>query len=419
MLTRPANRQVINGRWYDRLLDPIADAIESDGATVLQFEYRTADSDYRLPRFRPATPIRAAVTRRKIAAALQPLTVPRLDGFEDFVKSVRLHQPSIRVPSPRGVAHYMRATDLIARHFEHVLERSQARIALTCVYYTQVGMALCLAARRRNIPAVDVQHGVTAGNFAYDGWSRFPPDGFSLLPSVFWCWSEDDARAVNGWPREMAARHRTVVGGHPWFAVWGSDQPIARAVERAVPDRGDASVVVLVTLSWSSGLLDRLKRVIEQSPSSWTWWIRLHPLMDRDRAAIATWAAGQAARVRVDEATDLPLPLLLEHADVHVTHNSSVIQEAARAGTPSVVIDSRALDVYTREISSGWAVFADEPAAIHAAISHQAERRATLPPRSAYPSWTEMTRVVHDLLRQPAACRDTASAASSPTVAPA
>jgi len=415
-LSRPANRQILNGRWYDRLLDPIADALEMEGSRVLQLEYRTAGSTYRLPRYRPAVPIRAAVTRRNMAAALHFTASPRLDGFDEFVRSVRRSHPAIRVPSARGVARHAHAVDLIARDFERIIEGVRARIVFSCVYYTKVGMALCLAAHRRSIPVVDVQHGVTAGNFAYDGWSRFPTDGFSLLPSVFWCWSDEDARAVNGWPAHVRSRHRAVVGGHPWFAVWGSGQSPVRPLDGLVPDRGGAPLAVLVTLSWSSGLSERLKQVIAQSPPSWRWWLRLHPLMDRARPDAVAWSQTLGGRVVVEQATDLPLPLLLERADVHLTHNSTVVQEAARVGTPSVVIDSRALDVYTDELASGWAVFADEPVTICEAIASQAARRASLAPCSPYPGWTELTRVAHDLIRQTPSCPDTAPAASSPTV---
>ena len=122
-------------------------------------------------------------------------------------------------------------------------------------------------------------------------------------------------------------------------------------------------------------------------------------------------------RADVDASTDLPLPLLIEAADVHVTHNSTVVQEAARLGTPSVVIDARALDVYADELASGWATFASEAPAIVSAILEQHRRRASLDPLSPYPSWADMTRVVRDLVAESASCHATAHAASSPTPA--
>jgi hypothetical protein len=286
------------------------------------------------------------------------------------------------------------------------------------VYYTLVGMAFCLAARRAGIHAVDVQHGVTAGNPAYDGWSRVPDEGFEVLPSRFWCWSETDARPVRGWPAAAERHHRAFVGGHPWLALWQSDHPLAAGLRARVPDRKGSSRAVLVTLNWSSGFSDRLMALMRSAPDDWVWWIRLHPLMAREREAIRSWCASQMpGRAEVDAPSDLPLPLLIEAADVHVTHNSTVIQEAARLGTPSVVIDARALDVYADELASGWAMFADEVPAIVAAVRAQHRRRASLAPLSPYPSWTDMTRVVRDLIAESGSCFTTVPAASSPTPA--
>jgi hypothetical protein len=140
--------------------------------------------------------------------------------------------------------------------------------------------------------------------------------------------------------------------------------------------------------------------------------------MGREREAIRSWCLSHmGTRAEVDSATDLPLPLLIEAADVHVTHNSTVIQEAARLGTPSVVIDARALDVYAAELSSGWAVFAGDVPAVGAAILEQRGRRRSLIPLTPYPSWTDMTRVVRDLIAESGSCFTTVPAASSPTPA--
>jgi hypothetical protein len=245
-----------------------------------------------------------------------------------------------------------------------------------------------------------------------------PDEGFALLPSRFWCWSEADAAPVRGWPAAADRYHRAFVGGHPWLALWQSDQPLAVGLRAQGPDRQGATLAVLVTLNWSSGFSDRLKVIMQSAPRDWVWWIRLHPLMSRERDAIRSWCLSHVGtRAEVDAATDLPLPLLIEAADVHVTHNSTVIQEAARLGTPSVVIDARALDVYADELSSGWAVFAAEVPAVGEAILEQRRRRPTLHPLTPYPSWADMTRVVRELVAETVSCPATAPAASSPTPA--
>jgi hypothetical protein len=417
-LGRPANRQWLDGCWYDRLFDPIADILEADGLRGLHLEYRPTGSAYLAPRYRPAIAVRGAVSRRNVVAALASVRPAHLERFDAFTRTVKAACPGVAPVSAVWVARQARSVDLVARYFERLMRRSGARVACCSVYNTLVGMAFCLAARRSGIPAVDVQHGVTAGNPAYEGWSRVPEDGFALLPSHFWCWSETDARPVRGWPSGAAERHRAFVGGHPWLALWRSARPLAAALRARLPDRGGASLAVLVTLNWSSGFSDRLTALMRSAPRDWTWWIRLHPLMTRERAAIRSWCASEMpGRADVDAATDLPLPLLVEAADVHVTHNSTVIQEAARLGTPSVAIDARAIDVYADELASGWAVFAGDTPAIVEAVRSQQRHRSTLTPLAPYPSWADMTRVVRDLVAGSGSCLATARAASSPTPA--
>jgi hypothetical protein len=417
-LGRPANRQQLEGRWYDRIFDPIAEILEADGLRSLHLEYRPTGARHLTPRYRPALAVRSAVTRRNVVAAVKSIRPARLEGFDAFTRLVKETHPNVLPVSPLWVARQARSVELVARYFERLMRTSGARVACCSVYYTLVGMAFCLAARRAGIPAVDVQHGVTAGNPAYDGWSAVPDHGFALLPSLFWCWSETDTRPVRGWPASAQVHHRAFVGGHPWLALWRSAQPLAARLCAHVPDRKGASLALLVTLNWSSGFSERLMSLMRSAPRDWTWWIRLHPLMARDREAIRSWCVSHVpGRAEVDAATDLPLPLLIEAADVHITHNSTVTQEAARLGTPSVVIDARALDVYADELSSGWAVFADTPPAIASAILEQSRRRATLVPPAPYPSWTDMTRVVRDLVAESGSCLATAPAASSPTPA--
>lgn len=415
MLTRPANRQFIDGAWYDRLFDPITDVFETAGLSALHLEHRPVGVSHRTPRFRPAFITRPAVTRRNVVAALRTVRGARLDGFEAFAQAVDKAHPTIRGVSPLWVARQAQSVELVARFFGGILEDSQARLAFCSVYYTVVGMAFCLAARRHGVPSVDVQHGVTAGNPAYDGWSQFPEGGYELLPDYFWAWSREDAAPVNSWPEPARRHHRTLVGGHPWLALWGTAHPTVARSRTRLPPRSTDGVTVLVTLTWSSGFSDLLKTLLREAPVDWTWWIRLHPLMERERAAIRSWCAAHArGRAWVDGPTDLPLPLLLEAADVHVTHNSSVVQEAARTGRPSVVIDPHALDVYA-ELGSGWAVFADTPAAIVDAVRRQQGAAGSLRPLAPYPSWAEMAAAVHGLLDRSNPCLATAAAASFPT----
>lgn len=415
ILTRPANRQPIDGQWYDRLFDPLTDIFESGGWNVLHLEHRSNGSLHHTPRYRPALVTRSAVTRRNVLAALRSLRGLRLDGYDAFAWAVSQDHPGVAAPSPVWVARRARSVGRAARFFEDVLRRASARLALCSVYYTLVGGAFCLAARRAGIPAVDVQHGVTLGNPAYEGWTRFPAGGYAVLPAWFWSWSEADAAPVASWPEGARPHHRTIPGGHPWMARWEAAHPIGRASALRLPPRAVEGVTVLVTLTWSSGFSDILQRLVREAPAAWRWWIRLHPLMTRQRREVQAWCDAHArGRAWVEAPSDLPLPLLLTHADVHLTHNSSVVQEAARAGLPSVVVDPHALDVYP-ELHSGWAVFAADTRAALDALASRGAAVTPLPRLAPYPSWSALSEAVRQLMTLSPSCPATASAASCPT----
>jgi hypothetical protein len=398
--TRPANRQRLESGWYDRFFDPLGEILATQSRRALALEKPDRSGLHRFPRHGPSMLVRWAVRRREWAATLDVVSKrpEPVAGYADLQRDLNAIFPDVEVPSWGKLMREVRYVRRLERWFGDILDRSGARAVLATYYYNPMVMALCLAAHARGVPSVDVQHGVTRQNPAYEGWTAFPEGGYPLLPSHFWCWSEDDAEPVRGWPDPVRAAHRTIVGGHPWMAFWqGSSALIDPYRERAAALRGDG-LNVLVSLTWSARLSPLLRALLRASPADWSWWVRLHPLMDADRAEIqALCAADCAARVIVDAPSDLPLPLLLDQADVHVTHNSSVVQEATAMGLPSVVIDEKARAMYPRPIASGWARCEVEPDSILRAVRDQAEARSGLPGSEPYPSWDAMARAVNAL----------------------
>jgi len=59
--------------------------------------------------------------------------------------------------------------------------------------------------------------------------------------------------------------------------------------------------------------------------------------------------------VDIDECTDLPLHALLSHTDVHLTHSSSTVIEAAQFGVRSVVTSAYGAELFTPAIDAGMA----------------------------------------------------------------
>ena len=88
------------------------------------------------------------------------------------------------------------------------------------------------------------------------------------------------------------------------------------------------------------------------------FWVRLHPMMLNEREAVRA-ALGDAARFVLDEPTDLPLHALFPLVEVHLTHSSSTVIEAAQSGIRSVISSAWGAELYSEYTRSGFAEVAD------------------------------------------------------------
>lgn len=381
-------RQRLDGSFYDMFCDPIADELERDGLRCLSLESAPLPARYRLPRHRASVLIQPeyvlANVKSQIGRSIKTWGPTRLQGYPELQSELRTTGTGVVAPSEVSLALQTARIQWLSSYFGVVLSRVQPRVAMSVCYYGDLGWAFNLAARRAGVLSVDLQHGGLEGNFAYDAFSSLPEDGFELLPDVFWCWSQRDAAVIQGWPSRPSKRHIALIGGQPWTCLWRDDSSeiVARTMARVDGMRMQAGeCVVLLTLQWDQGLTDLMKQAICAAPGDLRFWIRLHPHMDSERAAIKAWVAIHAAgRCLVDEPTDLPLPVLLRRVDVHCTRHSTVVQEAAAAGVPSVILDEAGLDWYRAEREAGWVSLARDPAAVIAAIAEVRNRpRPDLP----------------------------------------
>jgi hypothetical protein len=146
----------------------------------------------------------------------------------------------------------------------------------------------------------------------------------------------------------------------------------------------DADLTVLVTLQTGvTAPLDLgvLSPAMETSPTTWRWWVRSHPTMsDAELSrALALLPTGRVSRADVEWVTELPLPALLRHTDVHVTVDSTVVLEAKAFGVPSVVLSVDAPHYHPQLAASGWIALARNPEELQRKITEQRERARSLP----------------------------------------
>ena len=114
---------------------------------------------------------------------------------------------------------------------------------------------------------------------------------------------------------------------------------------------------MLVTLQFGlspAEQLEPLANLLQEAGSRLCFWVRLHPAMLERRNEIrARLCSGST--VEIDECSDLPLQALLPYCDLHLTHSSSTVIEAAQFGVPSVLTTAYGGELFAPLVAAGHA----------------------------------------------------------------
>ena len=394
----------LQGQAFDVVADPLAEVISATGLKVRTWYTTYACPEPRhtdgvLVQWRLDTAQLAKVFDRRWIR--EESTDPA--GYAEFLEALRVAGVAHEAVAVERVAGLASRIALMATRFETWLHAASPRLVFVNCYYSLEGAALMLACKRCGIMSIDMQHGVQGNlHFAYGAWANVPHEGYDLLPDRFWCWSETEVRTIRSWTDERNGHHVPMLGGNLWLDMWRdegaalvktSDEAV-RAIVRI------GTCVVLVTLQWGmtdETFLDPLIKLMVDAGESWTWWIRLHPVMSTRRGEIAQMLLRRGLKhALIDEPSDIALPALLRHAGVHLTHSSSATLEAAEFGVATVVASSYGAACFPELVRDGVVMAVESLSSELAlpALLAQSTRRRKNSVRTAGPA----IAVLNDLL---------------------
>lgn len=370
-------------RWVERFCEPLmqvaADLHKSMDFWVPSHAYERA---YRTaPRF-VQWRIDAANVRALLRGKLlpPPANLPGNPEVMDWLTRAGWNAEQLHPSRVISLGCRVRA---IADMYKAMLRRVRPSVGFIVSYYGVEGMAFVLACRESQVLSVDLQHGVQGElHPAYGSWPEPPGRTFALLPDRFWVWSEWEADVIRRWSGTTS--HAPVVGGNPWNLVWNDAHPMTGLQDaldraRALKARARNAPVILVTLQFGlldSEQLDPLLELMAATGQRFVYWVRLHPCMLERREEIRSKLGTRAATVELDEPTDVPLPALLRHVDVHLTNSSSVVIEAAQFGVPSVITSKFGEELFTPLYEAGAArTETGDAGALQRALSEASEAR--------------------------------------------
>lgn len=354
----------IDCAWQDRFGEALIAALEKQGTEtfVMQSGYLN-----RLPWKRPTF----AANRIEAAGWLKsrrhrfPLELP--DHAEVLQVLAKNGHPA---PSLRRSTLVKRARLLCgtAAEFEVLLETVEPALAFVVTWYAGLGPAFALACRRRGILCVDLQHCPQDGAHKAYTWFALPPNGYKMLPAVFWNWTIRDHDNIQSWAGRLAQPwHRGFHGGHLQIRHFIGDVQTRRtalpesAIQAGAGRNFEREILIaLQPIPGNRHIWEALAAQIEQSPLTWRWWIRRHPAsLPRQDAEFGRLLSLRGANIVTDGASELTLPDLLERVDVVLSLASGASAEAAMFGVPALFLSTAAGDHFSGMIARGEARIID------------------------------------------------------------
>jgi hypothetical protein len=365
VITQSSHRTNLAGVKYDRICQPLIDAIEALGKSTLTIETLGSSTQYQVPKSDPALYIQPVVEFVRWFAFMTSKLVPgtqmakELSGLYAYLDEKGCG--SVRMRSMRYLLFQLEMIRILSALFAVQLQNWRPRAVMIAEYYNIVSFAMTFACRRAGIPVVEIQHGVQGTyHAAYGSWKHVPENGYNVVPNVFLSWSDLERNAIEQWAGEAFRHPACFTTGNLWLNGWksnayGPTDSWMREI-RSVRDGSGRPNLAVFTSTLIEDYSDVVLEAIARTADDTTWWIRVHPSYMSDLQQIDSIVSSSGLRnAYVDRTLSIPLPVLLSAADVNVTSFSTTTIEAATVGTPTVLTHPLAEKLFESEIQSGIA----------------------------------------------------------------
>ena len=377
------SRVLIDKKWYNRHCRPFIDYFNNKDIKTISLE---KSHRYLIPRSYKSIYIQLRLDYELMKSMFivnKKIKKIKLEDYDKFLKYLNDKKLNIPIPDINRLKIIVLAVNSYSNYFTQILNITKPAIGFTVSYHNPVCMAFNLSCRRFGIPSIDIQHGVQGDyNAGYGRWLRVPVAGYELLPSIFWCWSKDEADSIEKWSKKVQASHKAIVGGNLFLDLWRvSGSKLAKKHDREflkINNAVNKYKNILVTLSADDNIkfINDIVPVMNELKNDYKWWIRLHPCSMQKKDEInKILIDSKLINFDIDNATDFPLYALLRHMDLHITQSSAAVFEAESFGVPSIVTSYDAKSYFSKQILKGTAIYANNAETIKKILTGQLQTK--------------------------------------------
>jgi hypothetical protein len=281
--------------------------------------------------------------------------------FKSELDKIRTNYPVLVdfVPSLKYLSRHISMSRSFTNLMEEYLWIIDPKMVFLTHYNSHLATSLIYAAKKLGIPVFDVQHGVINNLHPSYSFVNRKIYGLNSIPDAFLIKDVFSYKVLINWipankiyllPNELQA---SVLGS---FAGLGKD--FLESLQSSIKGRK----LILFTLSWENGINDLLEEIVNSSRDIAFFIFRLHPSTPLWEEKIIRKLISNIIpedHYRIHSAKEIPLNVLLELVDLHITECSSVVIDALQFGKKSVIISKIGLEYYKELIASGHIIFTE------------------------------------------------------------
>ncbi len=274
----------------------------------------------------------------------------KYDCFIDQISNSSLFSQTFKTDLSKGEK-YIKNKSYFAEYlfFKFILSIIKPKAVFGLCFYHGSIMALFAASKELNIPTIEIQHGpVSSLHPAYSKWSNVPKTGYDMLPEIFWAWDEESKKDILS---GLGSNKMTQVEnyGNPWHQYWFRNNLKG---ESALKGKN----VILYTMQPLENYLDDFViDAIKKTCRNYDWWIRIHPQQLLLKEEIIDFFIQKEIidLINFDDATNIPLPIILKHIKIHITKTSGTTLEAIQFGIKTILIHELGKEYYLDLLNQG------------------------------------------------------------------
>ena len=324
----------VEGKLYNRHLDPFYESYTKLGVKTSKFHYLKADEIQTKYILSNNVILNKELNEWIWFFSFKNFSDSKYTGLNEVCNEFQISYESVLKR-----LHYILALKEVSK----IVIQSYApkAIGLIC-FYCDESMAMVLAAKELGVKTFDIQHGKQGEkHFCYSHYTKLPTNGYSLIPDYFWNWGEDSAENINGKFKNTKNSFKCIPGGNLWMAKWKNtnfyketDEEIAYFANKS---KYEKSVLIGAQPLSEEVIPDFVKATMIERKDVF-WGIRLHPYqkellpnMEQEFEAFDN--------IDITMSTDIPLYLAMRRFDYILTKWSSVGLEGLFFNMRAVIID--------------------------------------------------------------------------------